>query len=249
MFIKITLPLTGNLFTQLLGAVQFDGVTKGRMGNHMVKMDARGVPIVRTTTKYNIAANSFVDIHHSLVDCINANLTGIPAQHFNNALVEVYDRNYTKMGFHSDQALDLQPESYIGVFSCYEKPEEQLRKLVVQDKASLEEKEYLMTHHSVILFSVENNTKFLHKIVLDGVPGSDNRWLGITFRVSKTYIQFEGEVARFADGAVLELASEAQEKEFFKLRGEENRSMGFVYPELRYTINKADMIPPERMKS
>jgi hypothetical protein len=178
------------------------------------------------------------------VDSINAACEGVPVQAFNNGLIEVYDRNYTKMGFHSDQALDLDRDSYIGVFSCYEQPGGQVRKLVVQDKVSGEEFAYLMTHHSVVLFSVENNTKFVHKIVLDGEPHSDNRWLGITFRTSKTYIQFDGEVARFANGAVLELADKLQEKEFYTLRGAENRSIGFEYPELVYTINKADRMKP-----
>ncbi|RFM32539.1 hypothetical protein [Chitinophaga silvisoli] len=248
MFSKITLDIKENLFNELLESVNFDAVAKGRMGNHLVKEDEQGVPIVRTTTKYNKAANTFSDLHCRLVDCINATLEGIPVQHFNNALTEVYDRTYTKMGFHSDQALDLDPHSYIGVFSCYERPAEHVRQLIVQDKVSGEESAYAMTHNSVVLFSVENNTRFLHKIVLDGAANSNNRWLGITFRVSKTYIQFEGDVARFADGEVLTLATDVQEKEFYRLRGEENRSLGFRYPELRYTINKADMIRPEKFK-
>lgn len=244
MFLKFTLDLKDSLFPALLNSASFEQVAKGRMGNHLVKVDEQGVPIVRTTTKYNIPANNFAPVHHQLVSTINASLENIPAQGFNNGLIEVYDRNYTKMGFHSDQALDLDGNSYIGVFSCYERPDEQVRKLVVQDKVSGEEFAHLLTHHSVVLFSVENNTKFVHKIVLDGEPRSDNRWLGITFRTSKTYIHFKGEGAYFANGEVLELANKVQEKEFYTLRGEENRRMGFEYPALTYTINQADLMKP-----
>lgn len=226
MFSIITLDIQENLFNELLHSVEFEKVAKGRMGNHLVKVDEKGVPIVRTTTKYNIPAHNFSAIHQKLIDCM-------PHQDFNNALIEVYDSGYTKMGFHSDQALDLAPDSYIGVFSCYEKPEEPaVRKLVVKDKVTEEEFEYAMTHHSLVLFSVDTNRRYLHKIVLEGTQNTGNRWLGITFRKSKTY-------------QVPTLATPEQEKEFFQLRGQENRSLDFVYPALTYTINPADMMPPK----
>lgn len=258
-FSKITLDIAPNLFSELLSATNLESVAKGRLGNHLVKMDDDGMPIVRTTTKYNIPAQNFAAIHHALVKRINDtisdnNLAGIPTQHFNNALVEVYDATYTKMNYHSDQSLDLDNDSYIGLFSCYEKPDElsgqQIRKLKIRDKVGEEEFECALTHNSVVLFSLATNTKFLHKIVLDvpqnsktQLPG--NRWLGITFRTSKTYIQFKDSVPYFANGERLELADKEQETAFYKLRGEENRSLNFVYPELTYTVNVADTIMPE----
>lgn len=101
-----------------------------------------------------------------------------------------------------------------------------------------------------MLFSVVNNNKFLHKIVLDAAPNSkplaaDNKWLGITFRTSKTYIQFESSLPYFSNGKLLGLANKEQETEFYKLRGEENRSLDFVYPELGYTVNAGDMMMPK----
>ncbi|WP_212001191.1 alpha-ketoglutarate-dependent dioxygenase AlkB [Chitinophaga sp. HK235] len=256
-FNKITLDLETNLFNELLSATDFAPVAKGRIGNHLVKMDGNRIPIVRTTTRYNIPAHDFSAIHNMLVECINdsvrkSNLEDIPALHFNNALIEVYDASYSKMNYHSDQNLDLDNDSYIGLFSCYENPEElsaqHIRKLKIKDKVSEEEQEYSLTHNSVILFSLSTNTKFLHKIVLDAAPKPlvpDNKWLGITFRTSKTYIQFEDDLPRFANGKLLELANKEQETAFYKLRGEENRNLNFVYPDLIYTVNAGDTMKPK----
>jgi hypothetical protein len=258
-FYKITPDLKANLFSELLGVIDFESIAKGRIGNHLVNVGDNGVPIVRTTTKYNIPAYNFSPIHHMIVACINDtirknDLAGIPAQHFNNALIEVYDANYYKMNYHSDQSLDLDNDSYIGLFSCYERPDElsgqHMRKLVIKDKVSNEEFEHTLTHNSVILFSTATNTKFLHKIVLDTAPDpkslvSDNKWLGITFRTSKTYIKFEDNVPRLSNGKRLELANNDQEKEFYKLRGEENRNLNFVYPDLTYTVNVGDTMIPK----
>jgi hypothetical protein len=101
-----------------------------------------------------------------------------------------------------------------------------------------------------MLFSVETNTKYQHKIVLEPVPNAkplvaDNKWLGITFRTSKTYIRFHDNEPRFSNGTLLELAGKEQETEFYKLRGQENRELNFVYPELTYTVNVADRMMPK----
>ena len=258
-FYKITLNLETNLFNELLNVTDFEPIAKGRIGNHLVHVNDHGIPIVRTTTKYNIPAHDFSAIHHMVVDCINDtigknNVAGIPTQHFNNALIEVYDSNYAKMNYHSDQSLDLDNDSYIALFSCYEKPgelsEQHIRKLKVKDKVGDEEFEISLTHNSVILFSIASNTKFLHKIVLDPASNSkplvpDNKWLGITFRKSKTYIQFEDNLPHFSNGKRLELANKEQETEFYKLRGQENRDLNFVYPDLTYTVNAADTMIPK----
>lgn len=243
-FYKLTLDLDGELFTALYNSAGFEPVIKGRVGNHLVDVSEKGVPIVRTTTQYNIPANTFTAIHHRI-------LAGIPGHQFNNALIEVYGAQYYKMNFHSDQALDLDDASYIALFSCYEHPEElseqHTRKLKIKDKVSEEEFEIALTHHSVILFSVAANKKFLHKIVLDHPPKSsvpDNRWLGMTFRQSKTFIRFDDDVPRFPDGQILTIADKDQEKSFYQLRGEENRSLDFTYPGLTYTVNIADTMKP-----
>ena len=173
---------------------------------------------------------------------------------FNNALIEIYDKSYFKMKYHSDQALDLEKNSYVALFSCYERPEELsaplVRKLKLRDKVTNEEQEILLENNSVILFSLATNSKYQHKIFLDLSSKKkdllrDNRWLGITFRKSKTFIRFENNLPWFGSGEELELADENQRREFYKLRGQENKSMDFKYPWIGYTLSKGDTMVPK----
>ncbi|WP_294201268.1 alpha-ketoglutarate-dependent dioxygenase AlkB [uncultured Chryseobacterium sp.] len=256
-FYKITLPAKQNLFKSLMGSADFETTGKGRLGNHLVKENHGNIAVVRTTTRYSIPANLFSDVHCSVIAEINkiisATDTALPEQNFNNALIEVYDLSYSKMGFHSDQALDLEDDSFVALFSCYENPdvlkENQLRKLVIKNKTTGEESEITLDHHSAVLFSAETNKKFQHKIILhpkqDSKNYTDNRWLGITFRTSRTFITFKDTQPYFSTGELLTLADEKQEKEFFQLRGNENRSLDFTYPKLFYTINPADLLIPQ----
>lgn len=152
----------------------------------------------------------------------------------------------------------LRDKKIIALFSCYEQAddlsENALRKLKLKCKKTEEEFEILLEHNSVILFSLATNTKFLHKIVLDTIgrqksSESDNKWLGITFRQSKTLIQFRENLPCFANGQLLKLADETQQKEFYQLRGQENRNMDFVYPEIAYTLSVSDtMLPTNRRR-
>lgn len=60
-------PGEGNWFAELLASVRFEDVGKGRQGAVLTKPDeARGVPIVRTTTKYAAPAQRFRRIHERL---------------------------------------------------------------------------------------------------------------------------------------------------------------------------------------
>lgn len=252
-FYKLTLPLEGDIFEELSHSVDFEDVTKGRKGNHLVKLGEQGVPIVRTTTQYNQPAHNFSAVHHRIIEHIQQEFSLAPVT-FNNALIEIYDQEYTKMKYHSDQCLDLATNSWIALFSCYEHPEElakpQIRKLKVRGKNDQKEFEFLLEHNSVILFSLETNTHFQHKIVLEPVKGhrsseKDNRWLGVTFRQSNTFIQFKDGQPYLPNGELLQLADEAQRKEFYGLRGQENRGLDFSYPTLHYTISVADTMMPK----
>jgi hypothetical protein len=94
------------------------------------------------------------------------------------------------------------------------------------------------------------NTNFLHKIVLDSpqnlkLPTPNNKWLGVTFRKSKTYVKIVDNLCYFSSGELLELANEEQEREFYQLRGQENRTVNFVYPNLAYTLSLGDMMKPK----
>ena len=76
----------------------------------------------------------------------------------------------------------------------------------------------------------------------------DNRWLGITFRQSKSFIQFKNNIPCFIDGKILKMANEDEQREFFKLRGQENNDIGFKYPKLHYTLSLADTMEPKDAK-
>lgn len=255
-FFKFILPFGPDLFTELSGAADFEDVAKGRKGNHLVDMQEGRAPLVRTTTKYNIPANCFSGMHRTIIQSIRNEANGIVPSpiDFNNALIEIYDHTYTKMKFHSDQSVDLAGDSFIALFSCYEQsdalPVSAIRKLKVKSKTSEEEFEFLLENNSVILFSLETNSRFQHKIVLEPVKGAKpaepgNRWLGITFRQSKTYIQFKDGQPCFSDGTILHLADEEQSKEFYRLRGMENESVDFIYPNISFTLSPADLLLPK----
>lgn len=153
------------------------------------------------------------------------------------------------MGAHSDQALDLEAESYIALFSCYKHPELATppRTLVVMSKDdSSPTFEIPLTHNSMVVFSLDTNRRFKHKIVLDlsgRVP--ENEWLGITYRSSKTFVQFRDEQAFLENGTRLTLANGDQTRQFYKLSGQENRETDFTYPALPFSISESDMLAPD----
>lgn len=241
------IPAAGDAFAELSASVRFEVSGKGRQGAVLTRPDARGAPLVRTTTPYAAPAQCFGAIHERLAQQVQH--AAALAVEFNNALIETYTNGYTTMGAHSDQALDLADDSFIAVFSCYERPVagRPPRVLLVESKepggARLE---IPLSHNSAVVFSVAANAWFKHKIVLSGAAGAENRWLGVTFRTSKTFVQYRDGAAHFADGARLTLADGEQKRAFYSLRRRENAEPDFVYPRLGYTICESDLLPPVR---
>ena len=242
----------GNLFEELFASVQFEDVGKGRQGAVLIKVDETcSIPIVRTSTRYSTPAQPFRSIHEQLAQQVQKSAS--LSIGFNNALIENYTNAYTTMGSHSDQALDLADESFIAIFSCYKHPEIATppRKLLVELKEHGDDyTEVPLTHNSVIVFSVDTNRRLKHKIVLNASPQSpENQWLGITFRTSKTFVQFRDKCAYFQDDVRLTLASDEQKREFYHLRHRENNETDFTYPQITYTISESDLMPPEPIEN
>lgn len=238
----------GNLFEALLASVRFEALGEGRQGAVLLRPEASGrAPIVRTTTPYHTPAQPFRPVHDRLAQQIQARAS--ISVGFNNALVERYTNAYTTMGGHSDQALDLADESSIALFSCYQHPEQTnaLRTLMVESKEPGGERfEVSLAHHSVVVFSVNTNRRFRHKIVLNASPRTpENPWLGVTFRSSKTLVLSRDGRTFFEDGTPLTLADEEQRREFFQLRRRENRETDFRYPRVAYTLSESDRMPAE----
>jgi hypothetical protein len=252
-----TVPIADNPFEELLASVRFENVGKGRQGAVLTKIDRAGnIPIVRTTTKYSAPAQPFQSIHDRLARQIQT--IASLAVGFNNALIENYTNDYTTMGSHSDQALDLADESSIAIFSCYKYPDlaNPPRKLLVEFKESGDDSpkgtlrdriEIPLIHDRVVVFDLDANRRLKHKIVLDkSLHMAENQWLGITFRTSKTFVRFRDEYAYFPDDTRLTLANDEQRQEFYHLRHRENNETDFIYPQITYTISQSDLIPPER---
>lgn len=283
MFYKINLNIDKNLFNEINNSYNFDDVTKGRKGTTILKpiIDKNNIelltPIVRTTTIYNKPFQIFNKTINDIVNKINnkfnnkynnknnyelKNVNEIKNNlNLNNALLEVYNYKYKKMKFHSDLALDLQDNSYIALYSCYNNinvDDNNKRKLVIKNKETNEiEDKIILEHNSVILFSVETNSKYLHKIVLEHNNKIDEKieWLGLTFRESKTFIRYINNHDEhnkniykpiFNDNNnELKLANENEKKEFYKLRSEENCSVcKYNYPNINYSISPAELLKP-----
>ncbi|MET8546758.1 alpha-ketoglutarate-dependent dioxygenase AlkB [Kitasatospora sp. NPDC004799] len=241
-----TLPAAEDLFNELSASVRWEDVGKGRQGAVLTRVDeAGGVPLVRTTTRYGSPAQRFRAVHERLARRIQDRTGSVVG--FNNALIERYTNAYTRMGGHSDQALDLADGSFIAVFSCYQRPEAgPPRTLVFEAKeADGETFEVPLTHHSVVAFSVEANRRLRHRIVLDApARAAENQWLGVTFRTSKTLLRFRDGRAHLPQGQRLVSADEEQRRAFYRLRRRENQETDFGYPVLTYTVSESDLLPP-----
>lgn len=275
--------LNHSFFSALEKSSSFEPLGSGRFGCIQVDYDPSDtgkdrVPIVRSTSRYQRAAQCYSPAIRELQSQI-CELPDLKEEgmRFNNAMIEMYTTQYRTMRFHSDQALDLDPDSSIAIYSCYDDEAMRraegvvgaggermgtegaspsgLRRLVIQKKAptehedqdegqgaedpeDLQEIEIIMEHNSVIVFSVETNRMFRHKIVLadedDRGPGL---WIGVTFRLSKTFID--------PGCPEIHLASKEEEKEFFRLRGMENALVDFVYDDnVDVTISRSDLLVP-----
>jgi len=80
------------------------------------------------------------------------------------------------MGFHSDQALDLETNSWICICSIYSNPEltSSIRKLIDRSKLTDVLQVYELTHISIIMFDTNTNVTHIHKIILSNPNAKPN---------------------------------------------------------------------------
>lgn len=228
-------------FSKLSTNVQLQPVTKGRLGANLVSLENGLVPLVRTTTRYTNPNQIMTENHQHLLGCIQK----VVPCNFNNALLEIYDNRYCTMGYHSDQALDLDEKSSICIFSCYNQADtKSLRTLHIKNKTRNETTKIVLQHNSIVTFSVTTNANFVHKITLDNPGDNKVQWLGVTLRTSKTFIEFRDDKPYFhKTDTQLVLAGGEQEKQFFKQRSLENATTDHVWPVLDYTLSPGDLEP------
>lgn len=240
MFIKYKFDYTTNMFSEFINSIgdNFETITNGRLGTNIVKLENDNVPIVRTTTPYLKPALQFNKLFDELVDNIKR-ISNIDNLNFNNGLVELYNSKYKKMKFHTDQSLDLVDESFICICSFYNNDETTFRKLVIQNKETNEVNEIILEPNTFIMFSTETNKKFVHKIILD------SEWLGITLRLSKTFIKFIDDTPYFcSNNTILRLANDIDKINFMKLKGNENQTINFDNQYIDFTISQSDLLKP-----
>jgi hypothetical protein len=224
-------------FHDVLDATILEGMSAGRSAA-VVSNHSDTLPIVRTTSKYHLPHQPFSQVYLTLIKEIQS-IVG-PRITFNNALVELYTDQYRKMGYHSDQALDLEDDSYICLFSCYRDTGGGLRVLRVKNKDTGEVKDIVLEDNSIVVFSTEDNRKYVHKISLG--EKKNNPWVGVTFRLSKTHVGFLDGVPMIGD-IQLTQATDEQCQEFYKLKHSEN-SVDYEQPELNYTLSEGDLLQP-----
>lgn len=191
---KLNLP--ANAFPHLFPIVTLEPIGKGQQGAIVLYPDPeQGAPIVRSTIKLTKPAQTFQPLHHQLANEIRQ-VAELPLP-LNNCLVQVFDNTCKDMEFESMQAQDLAfcEESHMAVFSCYKDPSVASRKLVVESKTPGKGRpfEIPLEPNSVVVWSLESNSHFRHKIVLDESKGTpaENEWMGLTFRTSSTCIQYK----------------------------------------------------------
>jgi len=225
--------------------VHFGTITNGRKGALLVN-DNKNIPLVRSTTSYMY--QMFTEEHYKLHEMVLNELlfNEICIKELNNAMIELYDSSYRNMGWHSDQELDLAEDSHIVIFSCYKNPVEEhdIRTLHIKSKNQKDNRFSIkLDEGTCVVFPLHVNNKYLHKISLNSRRSSINEWLGITFRRSKTFINYRSGIPYFSGTEIqLTLATDDEKREFLKHRSKENKSIGYTYPELTYTINELDII-------
>jgi len=242
MFYKYILDYNNNVFEELQNTIQYEDIINGRKGTNIIDYKNNLIPLVRTTTIYNKPAQPFLDIHYNIINDIKR-VSNIENIEFNNALIEIYEPSYHKMKFHTDQSLDLVDDSYICLFSCYKTPNcKNKRKLIIQNKITKELSEIILEHNSIVIFSTKTNQEYVHKIILENVQET-SLWLGITFRLSKTYIHFIDNTPYFyLTNIPLRISTNEERREFAKHKGMENQFINYKYPEIYYTISIGDIM-------
>lgn len=220
------------------------------------------IPLVRTTTRYSIPSQMLGGKVEVIWQFVERNVKEFLQRHFegdqepfmdghffNNATVEIYDCKYTTMKYHTDMALDLKPESWIALYSCYEDDSEQhLRTLKIKNKETLEEQEITLHNNSIVLFSTETNKKHLHQIMSKHKLLGSKQWIGVTMRTAKTLKSTESDKTYISTQetpnhkAQLRLADEDEVKTFCLYKGKENATQDFVYPEIDFTVSGSDLM-------
>jgi hypothetical protein len=93
-----------NLFQELY-TNNFDINCKDdKQNERLINLSNENIPIVRTTTIYKNKPKLFTKLEYTIIQQIKKKCQIEIDSEFNNAMIEVYTSNYSKMKFHSDQS-------------------------------------------------------------------------------------------------------------------------------------------------
>lgn len=225
-------------YEELMKTINLEEICKGRQACILTEFVGSHWYVVRSTTQYKNFPQKIQDIHYlqpefetDMLDVEQvdkgqadreAHTEKRRLRHSRmNVMLEVYDKRYQSMAYHSDMAIDL--DGPIKILSLYPNGEKRRRELHIKNKQTSEVTKIILQDHMLVTFSLDTNKKFLHRIV------GQAQWMGLTCRISKTLSNS------------LRLATESEKKELFSLRSMENNFIDFQYPELNYTLNPTDI--------
>jgi len=70
-------------------------------------------------------------------------------------------------------------------------------------------------------------------------------WIGVTFRLAKTYLQFRKGVPYLVPADIpLRVATDKEKHAFFRAKGQQNANDGYEAPVIDYTLSIGDTLPP-----
>lgn len=218
-------------FDALNASVKWEFVGNGRWIALVVTPDEQGrVPLVRSTQKCSMATQIASPLHHCVCNAISQTTHA----HYNNLMFEKYSGDYTKMGWHSDCDLDLEPGSQIAIVSTYHSVGTPRvvtpRVLGIKLKNCSAQQELVMQPNHVIWFDTLANGNYLHRITAN--TSDTPTWIGITCRQSKTWM------------TPMQLQYTPTSKQFYALRHQQNKWIGqFSWPSMDHTISLGDTLP------
>eukprot|EP00929_Paragymnodinium_shiwhaense_P118255 TRINITY_DN90195_c0_g1_i1.p1 TRINITY_DN90195_c0_g1~~TRINITY_DN90195_c0_g1_i1.p1 ORF type:complete len:809 (+),score=157.25 TRINITY_DN90195_c0_g1_i1:127-2553(+) len=255
------------------GIANWEVTGKGREGAILVRQCEQGVPIVRTTTKYEKPAHTFGKLHEQLADKIleraAAEADVVPAKQLNNCMIERYSHLYKTMGFHSDQAQDLEDGTFVFVFSCYKHADkvQNPRKLVVQKKRPEEQGDKPATPEKASEKGSKDNNKAANDDSSDTfeIPMPNNSVVFFSLETNKhwkhkividdpqkpddgnEWLGLTCRTSKFfaADANKLSLATPEQAREIYRLQKCATTDANFVWPQLDFTLSPSDLLQPD----
>lgn len=157
-----------DLLTKLKSEVKWDTNIKSR------KTASFGVPYNYSNINYEFY--NFPSYISEIIDKIEIILNYRP----NNCLINYYNESFSRMGYHSDQIEILEPNTGILILSLGSS-----RTMRFKNKNENNLFDVIINSDSLLYMTQETQNKWLHSILPEQGPKSENERISITFRKIK----------------------------------------------------------------